>query len=129
MGWGGEGSGRNAQEGGDIGIPVAIHVDIWQKRTKFCRAIILQLKINLIIKKEYIGRLKPCGSQISSTVAIVLVNYMAGNCAFSKAWSVGQENTRVKENSYSVSPSPKGAACCFIFWPNFLYTLFPYPTV
>ena len=28
-----------------------IHVDVWQKPTHYCRAIILQLKINLIIKK------------------------------------------------------------------------------
>ena len=37
----GEGSRRNVQEGGDIGIPMVIHVDIWQKPTKFCRAITL----------------------------------------------------------------------------------------
>ena len=28
------------------------HVDIWQKSTQYCKAIILQLKINLLIEKE-----------------------------------------------------------------------------
>ena len=27
-----------------------IHVDVWQKRTQYCKAIILQLKISLIIE-------------------------------------------------------------------------------
>ena len=32
-----------------------IHVDVWQKPTQFCKAIILQLKINKFkIKKEKI---------------------------------------------------------------------------
>ena len=29
-----------------------IHVDVWQKPTQFCKAIILQLKINLKLKKR-----------------------------------------------------------------------------
>ena len=29
-----------------------IHVDVWQKPTKFCKAIILQLKININIKNK-----------------------------------------------------------------------------
>ena len=33
-----------------------IHVDVWQKRTQYCKAIILQLKINKFkIKKEKIN--------------------------------------------------------------------------
>ena len=28
-----------------------IHVDVWQKTTQYCKAIILHLKINLIIQK------------------------------------------------------------------------------
>ena len=28
-----------------------IHADVWQKPTQNCRTVILQLKINLIIKK------------------------------------------------------------------------------
>ena len=33
-----------------------IHVDVWQKPTQYCRAIILQLKVNKIRKekKEYV---------------------------------------------------------------------------
>ena len=30
-----------------------IHVDVWQKPTQYCRAIILQLKINELKKKVY----------------------------------------------------------------------------
>ena len=29
-----------------------IHVDVWQKPTQYCKAIILQLKINKLKKKE-----------------------------------------------------------------------------
>jgi len=36
--------GREVQEGGDMGVPMMILVDVWQKTTKFCKAIILQLK-------------------------------------------------------------------------------------
>ena len=28
-----------------------IHVEVWQKATKFCKAIILQLNINELVKK------------------------------------------------------------------------------
>ena len=39
-GWGGEGHGREVQEGGDIYIYFwLIHVDVWQKPTKFCKLI------------------------------------------------------------------------------------------
>ena len=41
-GWDGEGDGRQVQEGGDMGVPVA---DVWQKTPKFYKAITLQLKI------------------------------------------------------------------------------------
>jgi len=43
--WGGEGGGKVVQEGGDIYIYLQlIHVEVWQKTTKFCKAIILQYK-------------------------------------------------------------------------------------
>lgn len=29
-----------------------IHVDVWQKPTQYCKAIILQLKMNTFFKKE-----------------------------------------------------------------------------
>ena len=32
-------------------IPVLIHVDVWQKPTQHCKAIILQLKIHKFFKK------------------------------------------------------------------------------
>ena len=38
----GEGGGMEVQEGGDICIPMADYVEVWQKTTKFCKAIILQ---------------------------------------------------------------------------------------
>ena len=34
------------QEGGDICIPMLIHVDPWQKLTQYCKEVIHQLKIN-----------------------------------------------------------------------------------
>ena len=46
-GWCEEGDGREVPEGGEICIPMAdswIHVDVWQKPTKFCKAVIFQLK-------------------------------------------------------------------------------------
>ena len=50
-GWDGVGGRRDIQEGGDICIPVIhmIHTDVWPfmlKPTQYCKAIILQLKIN-----------------------------------------------------------------------------------
>ena len=47
-GWDGEGDGKGGSRGrGHVHLPL-IHVDVWQK-TKFCKAIILQLKIVIII--------------------------------------------------------------------------------
>ena len=40
------GGARGLQEGGDVYTCDLIHVDIWQKTTQHCKAIILQLKIN-----------------------------------------------------------------------------------
>ena len=34
--------------------PWLIHVDVWQKPTQYCKAIILQLKINIILKNTWI---------------------------------------------------------------------------
>ena len=45
-GWDGVGDGREVQEGGGMCIWL-IHVDVWQKPAQYCKAIILQLKINL----------------------------------------------------------------------------------
>ena len=49
-GWDGVGGGTEVQEGGDIWL---IHVDVWQKPTQYCKAIIFQLKIkkNLVCVK------------------------------------------------------------------------------
>jgi len=43
--WDGVGSGREFQEGGDMRIPMLTHVDVWQKPTQYCKAIIFQIKI------------------------------------------------------------------------------------
>ena len=43
---GGEEDGREVQEGGDILYLWLIHTDAWQKPTQYCKAIILQLKLN-----------------------------------------------------------------------------------
>ena len=34
----------NCQDGGDICIPMLVHVDVWQKLTQYCKAMILKLK-------------------------------------------------------------------------------------
>ena len=47
----GEGNGRKVGEGGDVGALWLNRIDVWQKPTKFCKAIILQLK-NYIYKKR-----------------------------------------------------------------------------
>ena len=39
------------REGTYVYLYICIHVDAWQKPTKYCKAIILQLKINLFFKK------------------------------------------------------------------------------
>ena len=41
------GGGREIQEGGDI-----CDANIWQKATQYCKAIILQLKMNRCFKKK-----------------------------------------------------------------------------
>jgi len=41
------GDGREVQEGGDICIPMGDSCfDVWQKPTQYCKATVLQLKIN-----------------------------------------------------------------------------------
>ena len=45
-GWVGGGGERFEKEGTCVRLWL-IHVDVWQKPTQYCKAIILQLKINL----------------------------------------------------------------------------------
>ena len=49
-GWDGVGGGGEFQEGGTYAYLWLIHADIWQKPTQYCKAIILQLKINTFFK-------------------------------------------------------------------------------
>ena len=44
-GWDRVEGGMEVQEGGDMYNLWLIHVDVWQKPTQHCKAIILQLKI------------------------------------------------------------------------------------
>ena len=44
---------REVQEGGDVVYPLLVHVDIWQKLTQYCKAIIPRLKINKLKKKFF----------------------------------------------------------------------------
>ena len=58
VGWGGRWEGGSTGKG--ICIPILIHVELWQKTTKFCKAIILQLKnkfkkIKVMIQKKKIS--------------------------------------------------------------------------
>ena len=48
------GGGREVQEGGKCVFLQLIHVDIWQKPMQYCKAVILQLKINEISKGDVI---------------------------------------------------------------------------
>ena len=48
-GW--EADGRYKREGTCVYLWL-IHVDVWQKPTQYCKAIILQLKINKFLKKN-----------------------------------------------------------------------------
>ena len=43
-GWDRERGGREVQEGGDIVYLWLIHVEVYQKTAKFCKAIILKIK-------------------------------------------------------------------------------------
>ena len=43
-GWGGEGGGKGAQDGGTHEHPWLIHVNVWQKPPQHCKVISLQLK-------------------------------------------------------------------------------------
>ena len=61
-GWDGEGDGRFKRDGTYVYLWL-IHVDIWQRTTKFCKAVILRLKNKLIFKKE---RPKAPGSKCHS---------------------------------------------------------------
>ena len=45
-GWDRPGGGREVQEAGVQVYIWLIHIDVWQKPTQYCKAIILQLKIN-----------------------------------------------------------------------------------
>ena len=45
-GWHGVGGGGKVQEGGTYVFLKLIHVNVWQKPTQYCKAIIFQLKIN-----------------------------------------------------------------------------------
>ena len=49
-GWDGVGDGREVPEGGTYVYIGLIHIDVWQKPTQHCKAIILQLKINTFKK-------------------------------------------------------------------------------
>ena len=42
--WDGVGGGREVQEGGDVLKLWLTQIDVWQKATQYCKAIILQQK-------------------------------------------------------------------------------------
>ena len=66
-GWDGEGEGTEVQKGGDICIPMADSCEVWQKTTKFCKAIILQLKQNKTKQKMHCGQDFP-GDPLAKTL-------------------------------------------------------------
>ena len=59
--------GRFKREGTDVSLCL-IHAGIWQKPTQHCKAVILQLKIN--VKKQGVSFL------LSVTASLILVDVM-----------------------------------------------------
>ena len=51
-GWDGVRNGKEIQREGTYVYLWLIHVDVWKKPTQYCKAIILQLKINKLKKKN-----------------------------------------------------------------------------
>ena len=70
-GWDGVGDGREVQEAGGMCIWL-IHVDVWQIPTQYCKAIILQLKINKFLKPTKHNTRKN-SSQITIILPICMV--------------------------------------------------------
>ena len=56
-GWDGEGGGREFKREGVYVYLWLIHADVWQKPTKFCKTIILQLK-NQIRSDQALSRVR-----------------------------------------------------------------------
>ena len=59
-GYGRVGGGRESQEEGDMCMPWLIDVDVWQRPTQYCKAIILQLKMNRFLKRKRTFHVYPC---------------------------------------------------------------------
>ena len=80
-GWDGVGGGREVYEGGSYVYLWLIHVDVWQKPTRYCKAIILQLKINIFLKRI-------CTKQTTFLLVIYLESesYMSGIGKFLKGY-------------------------------------------
>ena len=52
-GWDEVGGGRRLQQKGTYVYLWLIHIDVWQKPMQYCKVIILQVKINKILKIKY----------------------------------------------------------------------------
>ena len=50
-GWGGEGGGKWAQNGGHMHLCL-IHINVWLKPSQYCKVIILQFKLLINFKKD-----------------------------------------------------------------------------
>ena len=50
-----------------------VHVDVWQKPTQHCKAVILQLKINKFKKLRYENHLKLIHISIHQCLIIILI--------------------------------------------------------
>ena len=72
-GWDGEGDGREVQRGGEYVYLWLVQVEVWQKTTKFCMAIILQLKK----KKNLEG---PCPSPCLKLSIPAMAGSLQGQC-------------------------------------------------
>ena len=62
--------GKFKREGAYV-YPWLIHVDVWQKATLYCKAIILQLQINKFKFKERIRKKKRVGSSTAFSILLL----------------------------------------------------------
>ena len=70
-GWDGEEDGREIQKGGNICIPIAIHVEVRQKTTTFCKAR---------KRKSNLNKQKSINTAFPNSTIMILITYSALSC-------------------------------------------------
>ena len=88
-GWDGMVSGRRSQRLGAYVCLWLVHIDVWQKPTQYCKAIILHLKINKFKKKDFRKFTFPLGGPVRKHRWLLTESYPTSwNCRFSfqRSW-------------------------------------------